>query len=245
MGQEVVGERKGQSLWRRGESRIHIEFAFWPGNYRVKTGLFPLLNRETEVQRLQCGGEFFGIGRFRSKTEKRAPFRGIHRRMGGTLAPLNEKRQEARVSIGERHRLPFQELSVRALARAWRWPFELDFRGTKLFSKRGDAAGMSGPANQTRFRERMQARGKRIFHPGLCRIRRNDFQIAALSQRKERVLRAASRMNAPKRRAHACVLFDERDAALQISRAKKNMIEQGWTLAFRQKHGRGHNGATC
>src|SRR3981189_3462702 len=107
MGQEVVGEPKGQSLWRRGESGIHIEFAFWPGNYRVKTGLCPLLNREAEVQPPQCGGEFFGIGRFRGKTEKRATFRGIHGRMGGTLAPFNEKRQEARVSIGERYRLPF------------------------------------------------------------------------------------------------------------------------------------------
>src|SRR5258708_39405637 len=66
---------------------------------------------------------------------------------------------------------------------------------------------MSGPANQTRFRERMQARGKRIFHPGLCRIRGNDFQIAALSQRKERVLRAAAGIERPQTsRARLCVV---------------------------------------
>src|SRR5882762_8248234 len=102
MGQEVVGEPKAQSLWRRGESRIHIEFAFWTGNYGVKTGLFALLDRETEVQRLQCGGEFFGIGRFRGEADKSTAFGCVHCRMNGILAPLDEKRQEARVSIGER-----------------------------------------------------------------------------------------------------------------------------------------------
>src|SRR5258708_37306710 len=99
MGQEVVGERKGQSLRRRGESRMHIEFAFWPGNYRVKTGLFALLDRETEVQRLQCGGGVLRIGPFARKNGKPAPFPGALRGKGGTPGPLTTEKQEAPESI--------------------------------------------------------------------------------------------------------------------------------------------------
>ena len=147
MGQEVVGERKGQILRRRGESGIHLEIAFWARNYRVKTGMFPFLDREIEAQRLQRVAEFVGIGRFRGKTEKRAASWSVNGRVRRILAPFNEKRQKARGRIRERHNLPFQKLPVRAFARTWCRPLEHDSGGVELFCERRKTAGVSGPAN--------------------------------------------------------------------------------------------------
>lgn len=146
--------------------------------------------------------------------------------MNRVLAPLNEKRQKPRSRIRERNNLPFQNLAVGALARSRRGPFEPDSRRSELFGERENGAGMSGPANKAGFRERMQIGSQGIFHAGLLRVGRDDFQIAAFSQRKERILRAAPGMNAAKCCAHACVLLDEINAALQIGRAEKNVINK-------------------
>src|SRR6202041_3384157 len=99
MGQEAVGERKGQRSRCRGESGINVETAFWPRDYGVETSLLPFPNGQIQAERLQCGGEFVGIGSFRGKAEQGAAFRRILRRVNGIRAPLNEERQEAAICI--------------------------------------------------------------------------------------------------------------------------------------------------
>ena len=112
MGQEGVGERKGQRLRRRSESGIHIEFAFWPGNCRAKTGSFRFLNRQIEIQGLELADKSFGVRSFCCKTYERAAFGGVNGWVNGVLPPLNEKWQETCGGIRERHNLPLQKFSI-------------------------------------------------------------------------------------------------------------------------------------
>src|SRR5689334_5911782 len=42
---------------RGGESGVDVEIAFWPRNYGVKSGSFGFLDRQVEVQLLECCGE--------------------------------------------------------------------------------------------------------------------------------------------------------------------------------------------
>src|SRR5712664_2085639 len=114
MGQEAVGERKGQGFRCPGESGIDLEIAFWPGNYGVKTRLLPFSNRQIKAKSFQLGGEFFGVGGFRRKVDERAAFWGVNGRVNGILSPLDEEGQEASVRIRERQRLPLQESPVRS-----------------------------------------------------------------------------------------------------------------------------------
>src|ERR1700741_2193779 len=107
-GKRWLGSGRGQRFRRRSESGIHIEFAFWPGNYRVKTGSFRFLNRQTEVQRLELGDTSFGVPSFCCKSYKRPAFGGVNGWVTGPLPPFNEKWQETCGGIRERHNLPLQ-----------------------------------------------------------------------------------------------------------------------------------------
>ena len=65
-----------------------------------------------------------------------------------------------------------------------------------------------------------------MLYAGLSWIGRDDFQIASPVKGKQSVLRATARMDAAESGANAGVLFDKRDAALQIVAAEKNVVEQ-------------------
>src|SRR5580704_14678176 len=91
----------------------------------------------------------------------------------------------------------------------------------------------------------MQPGSDGIFHAGLRRIRRDDFQIAAVSKRKERVLRAAAGMDSAKRCAHARMLFYKINPGLQIGRAEQNVVEQGGHLDCRKELTRGDDCSGC
>jgi len=63
----------------------------------------------------------------------------------------------------------------------------------------------------------------------LRRIRGDDFQIAALAQREERVASTAAGMDASESGAHAGIFFNEVDAAIEIIAADNDVIDNAGT----------------
>jgi len=109
---------------------------------------------------------------------------------------------------------------------------EFDPSGAQFFRKRSDIAGMRGPPHQLRFFQRAKLRNERIFRVKLRRVRRNDFEIAALAERKQSVLRAAAGVYATKLPADAGVFFHEVDSPLEVAAAEKDMVKHGRNLVF-------------
>src|SRR5882762_9118251 len=87
-----------------------------------------------------------------------------------------------------------------------------------------DVRRMDGPADEARLGHSKDLR--EVNDLPLRRIRGDDFQIAALAQREERVASAAAGMDASESGAHAGIFFDEIDAAIEIVAADNNVIEQ-------------------
>jgi len=87
-------------------------------------------------------------------------------------------------------------------------------------------AEMSGPADQARFSQ-FSNYGV-LLRSGLLGVGGDDLEIPSCAEREEGVLRTAPGMNAAKCSANARARLDEGDAALEITAAQKNVIEQRW-----------------
>src|SRR5258708_38151460 len=76
-----------------------------------------------------------------------------------------------------------------------------------------DVRRMDGPADEARLGH---SKGLREVNDlPLRRIRGDDFQIAALAQREERVARAPAGMGASERGAHPGIFFNEGEAPIE------------------------------
>ena len=148
----------------------------------------------------------------------------IHRWMNGTLAPFNEERKQAAVIVLETKSLPTKNLAIGTLARTGLRAFEFNPRLAKLSGKLFQVVAMRGPTDEARLLER--GNDGVLFHTRLFGIGRDNLEIAARPEREQSVLRASTGVDAPKRGANAAVLFNERDAALEIAAAEKKVIEQ-------------------
>src|ERR1700687_3505806 len=94
---------------------------------------------------------------------------------------------------------------------------------------------MRGPSDETRggqrFEEGELPDGERLDRVAvLLGIWRNDFQVAALAEREQRVACAAAGMHAAKCCADTGALLDKCDAAIEIAAAEKDVIEQSGHL---------------
>src|SRR5580704_16524432 len=64
-----------------------------------------------------------------------------------------------------------------------------------------------------------------VGNVALCRIWRNDFEVAKLAEREQGVAGAPPGMNASHRRAHSEMLLHELYAAVEVARAEKEMVD--------------------
>lgn len=86
-----------------------------------------------------------------------------------------------------------------------------------------EIAGMSGPAHEAWLSEFLQAEAVR--YAGLRGIGRDDFEIVFFSEGKKSVACPAAGMDTAEGGADAGVLFDERDAAIEVVAAEENVVE--------------------
>ena len=91
---------------------------------------------------------------------------------------------------------------------------------------------MRSPADNCRlFRQASQVAG--VGTSGLLWIGCNDFEIAILAEREERVAGAGSGMNPTKGGADAGALFNEGDSGIEVARAQQDVVEQFWCSTSR------------
>jgi hypothetical protein len=64
-----------------------------------------------------------------------------------------------------------------------------------------------------------------VWNVVLCRIGRNDFKVAKLAEREQGVAGAPPGMNASHRGAHSKMLLHELEAAVEVARAEKEMVD--------------------
>jgi hypothetical protein len=159
--------------------------------------------------------------------------------------PLDEERQEAIGIVVEIEGLPLKEAAVGAFARAGGGSLECDSCGAEFFGEGGKVAGVRGPADEARLLQGTDFDGDGIFRVGLRGIGSDDFEIAAIAEREERVLRAAAGMNAAEDGADAGVAFDEGDSRFEILDAEEKVIKQGGDLILGEKKARGRDGSGC
>jgi len=93
---------------------------------------------------------------------------------------------------------------------------------------------MRGPADQPgrgQFFEPVDLQLRERLDMLLLRVRRNDFEVASLTQREQSVVRPAARMNTAKCGTDAGMLLNEVYTAIEIVTAEQDMIEQRRNLS--------------
>ncbi len=89
---------------------------------------------------------------------------------------------------------------------------------------------MNGPADETRVFHFADLR--EVYNFLLRGIRRDDFQVTALAERKQGVARAAAGMDSADGGADAGVLLDELHGEIEVVAAENDVIEQSRHLIF-------------
>jgi len=107
-----------------------------------------------------------------------------------------------------------ENAAVGTFARTWCRAFKGHASSAKFFRERVEIARVNCPANNPWLGKFPEMKNERILGIRLARIRHDDFQIAPLTKRQKRILRAASRMHATKCSVYTGVLLNEINAAL-------------------------------
>ena len=178
----------------------------------MEAGVIRFANRYIKTEGAKFSGDFSRIWSFCREGQKRTTSGRIGRRVWRTRRPFDEKGQKAGSVIGKAKRLPFEKSAVGPFAGAGSWSLECNLRRAEFFGEGLQVAGMRCPADQTRSFKRAELDSERIFRVGLRRIGRDDFKVAAFSEREQRVLRAAAWMYTPEDRTDAGALGDKVDA---------------------------------
>src|SRR5216684_1379818 len=150
--------------------------------------------------------------------------------MDGVWAPFDEEGEEAVAVVGEIDGFPMEDAAVRAFPGAVGRALEGDLILTQKFCGGGDIRRMDGPADEARIFHFADLREVRDFL--LRGIRRDDFQVTALAERKQGVARAAAGMDSADGWADAGVLLDELHAQIEVVAAENDVIEQSRQLIF-------------
>src|ERR1700733_3285120 len=130
----------------------------------------------------------------------RAELRRVRRRMWRARFPLNEKWNQRR-GLLDAKRLPAQQLAVRTLPRTGLRPSGLDAAGLGGTLGGRDVLSVDRPLNDARRRKLSQP--ALVGRIGLCRVGRDDLEVVACAERKQRISRTTSGMIAAELRAHS------------------------------------------
>src|ERR1700687_1208505 len=220
--------------WRRprknrsARSGAQLQVALWPADQRVKPGFVASLDGEVETDVFESRGEFVRFGAHDFEIRQAAALWSIFCGMDGVSAPFDEEREETVAVVGEIDGFPVEDVAIGALTGAVVGTLEGDLIFAEQLGGGSDVRGVDGPADEARLGHSEDLR--EVNDLPLRRIRGDDFQIAALAQREERVASAAAGMNASECGAHARIFFNEVDAAIEIVAADNDVIEQSGHL---------------
>src|SRR6266404_262711 len=124
--------------------------------------------------------------------------------MDGVRAPFDEEGEDAVAVVGEIDGFPIEDTVIGTFSGAVIWALKGDLIVPQEFCGGGDVRRMDGPTDEARFFHLADLREVDDFL--LRGIRRDDFQVAALAERKQGVARAATGMDSADGGADAGVL---------------------------------------
>src|ERR1700674_451635 len=209
-----------------GEPKV----ALWSADERAEPGFVAALDGEVEADALEKQREFVRIHAHDFEILQAATRRSILGRMNRVRAPFDEEGEEAVAVVGEVDGFPGENVAIRALSGAVVRALESDSVFAKLLGDGSDVRRMDGPADQAWLGHFADLR--EVHDLLLSRVRGDDFQIAALSERKECVARASAGMDSANGWVHTDALLDEFDAPIEIVATENEVIEQCGHLIF-------------
>src|SRR3981081_1205899 len=112
--------------------------------------------------------------------------------MDGAGAPFDEEREKAMAVVCEMDGFPIEDAAVGPFSGAVLRPLECDLIVTQEFCGGRDVKRMDGPTDEARIFHLADLREVDDFLLG--GIRRDNFQVTALAERKQGVARAAAGM---------------------------------------------------
>ena len=150
--------------------------------------------------------------------------------MDGVRAPFDEEGENAVAVVGEIDGFPIEDAAIRTFSGAVIRALESDLIVAQEFCGGGDVRRMDGPTDEARVFHFADLREVDNFL--LRGIRRDNFQVTALAERKQGVARAAAGMDSADGGADAGVLLDELHAEIEVLATENDVIEQGRHLVF-------------
>jgi len=136
---------------------------------------------EVEVKRLAEALQIRIVRSDKSEARHTATGGSVDGGMNRVGAPFDEEGEEAGVVVFEIESFPLEETAVGAFAGARIGAVESETCSAQTNCECIEVAGMSGPADQARLGQLLQA--VVIWHAGLQRIRRDDFEIVFFAER--------------------------------------------------------------
>src|SRR6266851_2467752 len=208
----------------RSSGRAYAEVALWAADERAKAGFVAALDGEVQAHPFHGCGEFVRIIAHDFEIRQAALLGSVLGGVNRVGAPFDEEGQEAVAVVGEVDGFPGENAAVRAFSGAVVGAREGDFVFAKLLGDGSDVRRMDGPADEARIGHGAELRV--VDDLALLRVRSDDFQVAALTERKQRVARPPAGMDSADGGAHAGVFLDKGDAAIEIVAAENDVIEQ-------------------
>src|SRR6266566_4720333 len=146
----------------------------------MKASSIASLDGKVEANAFEGGVEFLRIGAHDFEIFQLAMRGSILGRMDRVSAPFDEEGEETVAIVGEIDGFPGEDAAVRALSGAVVGAGEGDLIFAELLGNCDYVGRMDGPANEPRISHLADLREVDDFM--LRRVRRDDFQVAALSE---------------------------------------------------------------
>src|SRR6266849_3446105 len=127
--------------------------------------------------------------------------------MDGVCAPFDEEGEDAVAVVGKINGFPIEDAAIGAFSGAVIRALKGNLIVPQKFRGGGDVGWMNGPTDEARIFHLADLREVNNFL--LRGIRRDDFQVTALTERKQGVARAAAGMDSTDGGADAGALLDE------------------------------------
>lgn len=143
-----------------------------------------------------------------------------------TIAPVDKKRQYAAHTRSKRIcKMPNEFSSIGLPPVSYSYRPEVDQFTSRCFRKVFEIMSLDSPGDEAGLGSRVDAEYFYFLAAQNCRIRPDDFQVAALTEADQSVFGAINRMAAAGYRFHAEVLPHKTNSQVQVGRRKHEVVD--------------------